>query len=199
MGFLKKLYNNIKVFMETNLNKIKESKYLNKNFWGYTILYLLGNTIPIWFLLIINLIEKKFSCSVVIESIHQPFTYLVLSGTLLSTTLYLWLKSVKSNSENNSLPTSMLIFIFIFLPLLGYLFIKTNNKSIEEISLALSVVIYLIFGVSLLIYLFYQANDFVGIKKTNAVNDNSKGKEREKNEIDQLKKDLENLKKEDNV
>lgn len=193
MVYLKKLYNKIILNMGEFYNKLKKSKYLNKNFLGYTILYLIGNAIPIWFLLLINIIERGLSIDVIINSIHQPFTYLVLSGTLLSTTLYLWLKSVKLNSEKNSLPTSMLVFIFIFLPLLGYLFIRTNNKSIEDISYSLSVVIYLIFSISLIIYFIYQASDFVDIQIVNDVNDNSKGKEREEKEIDELKAGLENL------
>lgn len=147
------------IFRKRLNEKISNFKHLT--FLGFVILNLLGNTIPVWFILLINLIEKGTSKKVVIESIHQPFTILVLGGTLLSTTLFLWRKELSfSTKKDKNIPTTMLIYIFISLPLFGYLFMKTYNMRNEEVPYNMCLTIYLISSFAFIYYLYYQFKDF---------------------------------------
>lgn len=149
MGYLKKLYTNF-----------QENKKILCAFIGFISLNLLGNTIPIWFILLINSIEKGICFSVVIESIDQPFTFLVLGGSLLSMTLFLWQQDYTNEKSSREISTTMLIFILISLPLFGYLFYQTYNLSPKDVSKGHRVASYIISLIVFLYFLKYQYKDF---------------------------------------
>lgn len=130
-----------------------------KAFCGFIGLNLLGNSIPIWFILLINIIEKGLSCDVIVGSVHQPFTFLVLGGTLLSNTLFLWQKDFSKNNIK-VISTSMLIYIFISLPLFGYLFIKTYNLPNNEIPSGHYIASYIVSILAFIYFIKYQYKDF---------------------------------------
>lgn len=130
-----------------------------KDFIGFIGLNFLGNTIPIWFILLINVIEKGLNMQIVIKSVHQPFTFLVLGGTLLSNTLFLWQKDF-TNSTRKDISSLMLIYIFISLPLFGYLFVKTYDMKNKLVPTGIWIASYIVSLLAFLYYLKYQYKDF---------------------------------------
>lgn len=180
MEYLKKLFNQI---------------YTSKAsaFFGFLGLNILGNTIPIWFILLINFIEKGINYNTLIESIHQPFTFLVLGGTLLSNTLFLWQKDLKEKNSNQ-ISTSMLIYIFISLPLFGYLFIKTYNTPNDTVKTGYWIASYIVSFLAFFTYIKYQYKDFdINWKKQNMT---KSLKTEQKESFDGLNNSFDNFKEE---
>jgi len=121
---------------------------------------MLGSLLPIWVLVLISISDFGLNSCRIYEAMHQPFTYLVLSGTYLTSTFYIISKSKKKNK----------IFPFtftIFLILIGYLI--TDKKSLEDLSASfykeLSVV--LIFSISISMYIYYQFKYYYNQYNTN--------------------------------
>ncbi|MFV0224282.1 hypothetical protein OBJ96_04095 [Empedobacter falsenii] len=79
----------------------------------------LGNFLPIWVLLIINIIESGFNTENVYKALHQPYTYLILSGTYLTSISYL---QTKPKMDNKLLK----FFYFPLLIIIGLLVAKKN-------------------------------------------------------------------------
>lgn len=163
-----------------------------KDFLGFISLNFLGNTIPIWFILIINIVENGFTVEVFIQSLHQPFTFLVLGGTLLSSTLFLWQKDLANNSRKD-ISTTMLIYIFISLPLFGYLFINTYDIKNEAVPTGIWIASYVVSFSAFFYFIKYQYKDF-NLEWINKNENNSIAiEEKRKTSYNDLKDSFENF------
>ena len=79
MVHLKKFCNNIQNWY----NNFPE--YLSEGI-KYCLINIIGNLFPIWFILFIELVNGNFDK--VRSSIEQPYTYIILSATFLTTNIY---------------------------------------------------------------------------------------------------------------
>jgi hypothetical protein len=71
---------------------------------------LAGNTLPLWAMIISNFLNEGPSHSLLYDSLHQPFTYVILSGTYLTSSFYLL---SKPKMENKVFKYSYAFFLFI--------------------------------------------------------------------------------------
>ena len=146
--------------------------WLNPEGWKYIAINLVGNLFPIWFLLIINFSNNGFSFAEIVITLSQPFTYLILSVTFAASTLYLWLKKVKSDSvgddRNKKISIGMLIYVLILFPIIG--FFLSKKDCLEQLGSSCQLIIpaiYIIFSVVVVVYIYYQLSDFFEIDKLN--------------------------------
>jgi hypothetical protein len=163
-----------------------------KAFIGFIGLNLLGNTIPIWFILLINIIENGIKKDIVIESIHQPFTFLVLGGTLLSTTLFLWQKDYSLNNVRE-ISTLMIMYIFISLPTFGYLFVNTYNISNALIPNGHWIASYIVSFSAFYFYIKFQYKDFKIDWLNNNENTAKSQEKKRKKSFDNLNESFDNF------
>lgn len=98
MEFLKKLFNP-RIWEQWIKEGLED--------FGYS---LLGNLLPLWAMLISNFIELGFTWNSVYSAFHQPFTYVILCGTYLTSTFYL---QSKPKMENKLFKFSYAPFLFI--------------------------------------------------------------------------------------
>lgn len=99
--------------------------WCNKEGWKFIFINFVGNLFPVWFLLIIEFGNNGFSFEGFVKNIAQPYTYLILSIALASSTLYLWIKSIKSEGEQNGVAIKkvsigMILYIIILFPIIGF-------------------------------------------------------------------------------
>ncbi|WP_271424628.1 cell division protein FtsL [Aequorivita sinensis] len=106
----------------------------------------LGNLLPIWGMVIANFLDKDSSFSLY-ESIHQPFTYVILSGTYLTSTFYLQSKPKMGNK----------LFKFFYAPFLFIIGLLVAKKPIlEDLSASYYVELFvvIVFLICFLSYIF---------------------------------------------
>jgi hypothetical protein len=133
-------------------------------FWN-----ILGNLIPIWFVAAISIYENGFNKMKVYDAIHQPYTYLILSATYLTTTFYIL------NRKGGFYKHKYFAFIFItLLMIIGYT-IK-DRKSLEDCSASFDkeIFIVIVFLLSFFSYIFYEFKSHFDIEKTSSETESKK-------------------------
>ena len=146
--------------------------WLNLEGWKYITVNLIGNLFPVWFLLIIEFANHGITFLGFINTISQPYTYLILSATFAASTLYLWLKKIKSESMEDS-PNSkkisiwMIFYIVILFPVIGFYLSKKDciEKIGEDCAPVIPVIYFLMFPIVVLVYIYYQLYDFYELEK----------------------------------
>jgi hypothetical protein len=83
---------------------------------------LLGNFLPFWASLVVYFLEDGFNSKIIYNALHQPYTYLILSGTYLTSIFYL---QSRPNMENR-------ILKFFYFPLLIIIGLLVSKKAILE-------------------------------------------------------------------
>lgn len=138
----------------------------------------LGNLLPIWAMIIANFLNSEITFSFY-DSIHQPFTYVILSGTYLTSSFYLQSKPKMGDK----------IIKFIYAPLLFIIGLLVAKKPIlEDLSASREIelfviVVFLICFLSYIIILFKSHYRRLKIRPTEIV----------KEEKDKLEKDFDKL------
>ena len=127
---------------------------LESIFWNF-----LGNLIPVWMGIIISISDNGLSCSKIYESIHQPFTFLILSASFLTTTLYILRKGSKFSESNNFFH----YVYFVLLLIIGFLISKKSGLENLTVNFETKLLVYIIFIISILFYIFYQFRHFYRI------------------------------------
>lgn len=146
--------------------------WLNLEGWKYIAVNLIGNLFPVWFLLIIEFGNHGITFMGFINTILQPYTYLILSATFAASTLYLWLKKIKSESMEDS-PNSkkisiwMIFYIVILFPVIGFYLSKKDciEKIGEDCAPVIPVIYFFMFPIVVLVYIYYQLYDFYELEK----------------------------------
>jgi len=135
--------------------KINIPKYISDGlesvFWNF-----LGNLIPVWMGVVISISDNGFSLSKIYSSIHQPFTFLILSASFLTTTLYILRKGSKF-SESNSF---FHYLYFVLLLIIGFLISKKSGLENLTANFETKLLVYIIFIVSIILYIYYQFRHF---------------------------------------
>ncbi len=127
-------------------------------FWN-----ILGNLIPIWFVAAISIYEYGFDMSKIYDAIHQPYTYLILSATYLTTTFYIL------NRKGGFYKHKYFAIIFIvLLMIIGYT-IK-DRKALEDSSATFNkeIFIVIVFLLSFFSYVFYEFKSHFDVEKTSS-------------------------------
>ncbi len=176
------------------------NKWKNIEGWKYITVNLIGNLFPVWFLIIIEIGNNGFSWYGFNKTIAQPYTYLILCIAFASSTLYLWVKDIKTNNQGNDNPDKrvsvwIIFYIIILFPVIGFYLNKKNcleKYNIDEKicdCYRIVPVIYWLSFIVLCIYIYFQLKDFEEIKK---LEEKSKGNSTSKvnSEINELNKDL---------
>jgi hypothetical protein len=127
------------------------SEGLESVFWNF-----LGNLIPVWMGIIISISDNGLSYSKIYESIHQPFTFLILSASFLTTTLYIIRKGSKFSESNNFFH----YVYFVLLLIIGFLISKKSGLENLNVNFETKLLVYIIFIISILFYIFYQFRHF---------------------------------------
>lgn len=133
-------------------------------FWN-----ILGNLIPIWFVAATSIYENGFNKYELYKAIHQPYVFLILSATYLTTTFYIL------NRKGNFYKHKYFSIFFIgLLMVIGYT-IK-DRKSLEDVSASFNKEVFIVsvFLFSFLSYVYYEYRSHFNIEKT------SSGKESKK-------------------
>ena len=165
--------------------------------WFYILISLIGNLFPIWFKVFIGIIDGKCGYDIC-NDINSPFTYLLITISFSSMTIYLWQKHLKFDEEeyekskeqthNNLLKRKwMIIYVLIIFPLLGYLI--SREQYITKYLCNLSICIYSIFTLVLLVYIYFKLKDFAEEKNLKLKQDTTVTKEI-KNEMKSLNDQL---------
>lgn len=173
---------------------IKKSSHIwcQTSGWFYVIISLLGNLFPLWFKALINYINGQ-TLRQSLSSFDSPFSFLLISISLSSMTVYLWLKNLKldsSNFEKNSNILKyalMMIYILIIFPLWGYFISQEENINLRSGNYSL--LIYILSCIVAFVYIYFQLKDFSENKKSEASN-NLFIKKVEEKEINDLDKQL---------
>lgn len=152
--------------------------WLEKEGWKYIAVNLAGNLFPVWFLLIIEFGNNGINKDGIYKTLAQPYTYLVLLVAFASSTLYLWIKNIKSDENDKSndkskISIGLILYILVLFPIIGFYLNKKDclenykfgqfNKDCEPIVN----VIYILFLLTVLIYIYFQLKDFSLINKLN--------------------------------
>lgn len=130
---------------------------------------ILGNLIPIWFVFAVSIYENGFDKLKIYEAIHQPYTFLILSATYLTSTFYIL------NRKGNFYKHKYFSFIFIaLLMIIGYT-IK-DRKSLEDLSATFNkeLFIVIIFLISFIFYIFYEYCSHKNIDSTTSKKESEK-------------------------
>lgn len=144
--------------------------------WKYIAVNLTGNLFPVWFLLIIEFGNNGLDKSGVIRTISQPYTYLILSVAFASSTLYLWIKNLKlevqnESSKNNKISIGMIFYVLILFPVIGFYLSKKECLETHQINNAnldcfrIVPVIYVLFLIVVLVYIYFQLKDFDELRR----------------------------------
>jgi hypothetical protein len=164
------------------MERIKKWKgwdiWTNWEGWKYITVNLIGNLFPVWFLLIIEFGNNGLNKSGVITTISQPYTYLILSVAFASSTLYLWIKNLKSEVQNesskkNKISIGMIFYVLILFPVIGFYLSKkecletyqNNNANLDCYRIV--PVIYVLFLIVVLAYIYFQLKDFDELRRLN--------------------------------
>lgn len=135
--------------------KLKIPKYVSDGlesiFWSF-----LGNLIPVWMGIVISISDNGLSITKIYESIHQPFTFLILSASFLTTTLYILRKGSKFSESNNFFH----YLYFVLLLIIGFLISKKSGLENLTVNFETKLLVYVIFLISIIIYIYYQFRHF---------------------------------------
>jgi hypothetical protein len=152
--------------------------WLEKEGWKYITVNLAGNLFPVWFLLIIEFGNNGINKEGICKTLAQPYTYLVLLVAFASSTLYLWIKNIKSEENDNikdksKISIGLILYVLFLFPIIGFYLNKKDclehykygavNKECDPIVN----VIYILFVLTVLIYIYFQLKDFSLINKLN--------------------------------
>lgn len=160
--------------------------------WFYVIISILGNLFPLWFKSIIQFIDGK-SIVESLSCIKSPPSFLLISISLSSMTIYLWLKNLKLESnkfENNNdilRYALMVIYILIIFPLWGYL-INIDEEVLKDTN-RYSSIIYMLSFIVAFVYTYFQLKDFSENKRSKEY-DNLSIKKEEQREVNDLGEQL---------
>lgn len=174
----------------------KKEVWLNIEGWKYIAINLVGNLFPVWFLLVIEFGNNGLTRSCFFKTIAQPYTYLVLAATFASSTLYLWIKKVKSEGDdetiNKKFSILMIVFIILFFPILG--FFLSKKECLESLdnncSQIINAIYFVILPMVLLIYIYHQLYDFYELQKLQNIKANSSTTAKVNEEIKNLNAEL---------
>ncbi len=176
------------------------SIWTNLDGWKYITVNLVGNLFPVWFLLIVEFGNNGLSKNGFCQTISQPYTYLILSIAFASSTLYLWIKRIKSENETEEVPKrktsiGMIFYILILFPVIGFYLSKKEClekfqfNQINDDCFRIVPVIYILFFIVVITYIYFQLKDFAELDKLeNSSKANSPASV--KSEIDKLNEDL---------
>lgn len=164
-----------------NKIKINVPKYISDGlesvFWSF-----LGNLIPVWMGVIISISDNGLSYSKIYESIHQPFTFLILSASFLTTTLYILRKGSKFSESNNFFH----YLYFVLLLIIGFLISKKNGLESLTVNFETKLLVYIIFIISIIFYVYYQFRHFYRIYNPKNVAERETQQENLEDEFDRL-------------
>ncbi|MES2544811.1 MAG: hypothetical protein V4548_07990 [Bacteroidota bacterium] len=178
--------------------------WLEKEGWKYIAVNLAGNLFPVWFLLIIEFGNNGINKDSICKTLAQPYTYLVLLVAFASSTLYLWIKNIKSEENEGSKDKSkisigLILYVLFLFPIVGFYLNKKDclehykfgeiNKECEPIVN----IIYILFVLTVLIYIYFQLKDFSLINKLNKKSNPNPTKSVD-DEIKDLNNQLNNIK-----
>lgn len=109
---------------------------------------LLGNTLPLWVILLLTCLNQGFSLNSLYTALHQPWTILILSGTYLTTTFYIVSKNRMDSGLFKILYTVLLLTIGVLISM---------KDSLEDLSAAthVEVSVVVVFVVCFVIYLIF--------------------------------------------
>lgn len=187
-----------------NWDKIKGWKgwdiWLEKEGWKYITVNLAGNLFPVWFLLIIEFGNEGISTNGTCKTLAQPYTYLVLLVAFASSTLYLWIKNIKSeeiedNKNKSKISIGLILYVLVLFPIVGFYLNKKKclelydfNGKITDCEPIVNV-IYVLFGFTVCIYIYFQLKDFAAINKLNKKS-NPNPTARVEEEVEKLNEEL---------
>lgn len=161
--------------------KIKIPQYVSDGlesvFWSF-----LGNLIPVWMGIIISISDNGLSLSKIYESIHQPFTFLILSASFLTTTLYILRKGSKFSESNNFFH----YVYFVLLLIIGFLISKKSGLENLSVNFETKLLVYVIFSISIFFYIYYQFRHFYRIYNPNNIPEREIQQEELEDEFDRL-------------
>ncbi|MCB0537093.1 MAG: hypothetical protein KDE33_06150 [Bacteroidetes bacterium] len=164
-----------------NKIKINVPKYISDGlesvFWSF-----LGNLIPVWMGVIISISDNGLSYPKIYESIHQPFTFLILSASFLTTTLYILRKGSKFSESNNFFH----YLYFVLLLIIGFLISKKNGLESLTVNFETKLLVYIIFIISIIFYVYYQFRHFYRIYNPKNVAERETQQENLEDEFDRL-------------
>lgn len=112
---------------------------------GYSIL---GNLLPLWAMIISNFINDGPYYESLYDALHQPFTYVILSGTYLSSTFYLESKPEMGNK------IFKFIFAFFFV-IIGLLVAKKPILDDLTAPFYLELMVVIIFLICFFIHMYF--------------------------------------------
>jgi len=143
---------------------------------------ILGNLIPIWFVFGTTIYEFGFDKAKIYEAIHQPYTFLILSASYLTTTFYI----VNRRGEYKGNKFFSFAFI-ILLMIIGYT-IK-DRESLADLSASYNkeLFVVIVFVVSFLIYIFFDYKSFYDVENTKTQKKREKEVEDLGDEMDEIK------------
>lgn len=152
--------------------------WTNGEGWKYITVNLIGNLFPVWFLLIIEFANNGLTHNGIVATISQPYTYLILSVAFASSTLYLWIKNLKSEVQNESnkrskISIGMIFYVLILFPVIGFYLSKkecleTYQNDIGSLEcFRIIPVIYTLFIIIVLVYIYFQLKDFDELRRLN--------------------------------
>jgi len=149
MEFLKKYFNMAQWFKDG----------LESVLWN-----MVGNLMPLYVMVFISISDSGFNSGSIYIALHQPFTYLILSGTYLTNSYYIISKSRVKNR----------VFPFIFGVALLFVGLLIKDKAgLENLSAnffkELSVII--LFVISFLLYIYYEFKNYYQLYNTNQGNE----------------------------
>jgi hypothetical protein len=129
----------------------------------------IGNLMSIYVMVFIVISEKGFDFNQIYKAIHQPYTYLILSGAYMANSYYLITK--RGNKKNRIFP----IIFAISLLFIGLL-IK-DKTSLENLTANFykELTVIIIFSMSLIFYIYFEFKNHYDIynpEPNNEVNDN---------------------------
>ncbi len=166
-----------------NSIKINIPKYildgLESVFWSF-----LGNLIPVWMGVIISISDNGLSYLKIYESIHQPFTFLILSASFLTTTLYILRKGSKFSESNNFFH----YLYFVLLLIIGFLISKKNGLENLTVNFETKLLVYIIFVISIVLYIYYQFRHFYRLYNPKGLAERETQQENLEDEFDLLNK-----------
>ncbi len=175
MEFLKKLFKKYKIdvlkliiFDKMTIFKKKFTVKqwfkdgLESIFWN-----MLGNLLPIYVMIFISISDAGFNMDSIYKSIHQPFTFLILSGTYITNAYYI----VSKHREKNK------IFPFIFAVALLFIGLLIKDKTIlEDLSAGFykEIIVVILFFTSFSFYVYYQFKIYYDAYNANYNNESKK-------------------------
>lgn len=128
-----------------------------------------GNLIPIWFVVVITIYENGWSKMQLYDAIHQPYTFLILSASYLTTTFY-----ILTRKENLEKSRSTLLIFLVLLMFIGYS--VKDRKALEDASASFNKELFVVitFCISFLIYVYHEYRSHWKLEKSSASGESRK-------------------------